>query len=439
MPRRRRHYPELRDVPRRWLLVDAADRILPELGGNLAAYATGQLERRGFELHLGTGLRAADANGVELTDGTVVPTATLVWTAGVRPQPARRRLGLPRRRARPHARRRAPARRRPREGAGRSATSPPCPTRPRPGTPTRPPASTPCARPGGWRATSLPSARGRPLRPYRYRMLGQTGDAGPAQGRRRAVRADPAARLRRLVVHPHLPPLPAAAPEPQAARRHRLDGGPVLPPRRGRAGIAGKAGAPGSAAAAALTRRPLDAASTAARMTATPAICQADGDSPRMIAPNMTVATGCSVRVIAVSAAGRRVSDARDQEPAEHLGREGEHHQPSGGPPPGRQVEIAQRGAGDEAHATAHDGGRVAQRRGRPAVAAALAQKQHVAGVGDAGEDAEDDAGHRAARRRPTRRSLPRSARRRPAPPGRRAPCAGWAARPRAPRPPAPP
>jgi NADH dehydrogenase len=90
-----RHYPELRAVPRRWLLVDAADRILPELGGGLAAYATGQLQRRGFELHLGSGLRAVDGHGAELADGTVVPAATVVWTAGVRPQPLAAELGLP--------------------------------------------------------------------------------------------------------------------------------------------------------------------------------------------------------------------------------------------------------------------------------------------------------------------------------------------------------
>jgi NADH dehydrogenase len=90
-----RHYPELQAVPRRWLLVDAADHILPELGGGLAAYATGQLERRGFELHLGSGLRAVDGHGAELADGTVVPAATVVWTAGVRPQPLAAELGLP--------------------------------------------------------------------------------------------------------------------------------------------------------------------------------------------------------------------------------------------------------------------------------------------------------------------------------------------------------
>ena len=90
-----RYYPELRDVPRRWLLVDLAPRILPELGGNLAPYATRQLERRGFELHLGTGVSSVDEHGVELSDGTVVPTATLVWTAGVRPNPLAAQLGLP--------------------------------------------------------------------------------------------------------------------------------------------------------------------------------------------------------------------------------------------------------------------------------------------------------------------------------------------------------
>ena len=90
-----RYYPTLRDVPRRWLLADAADHILNDLRGRLGEYAARQLERRGFELRLKTVLSAVDADGVELSDGERIATATLVWTAGVRPNPLIAELGLP--------------------------------------------------------------------------------------------------------------------------------------------------------------------------------------------------------------------------------------------------------------------------------------------------------------------------------------------------------
>ncbi len=90
-----RHYPSVRNVPRRWILADAADHILNDLRGRLGEYAADQLEKRGFDLRLNTVLRAVDADGVELSDGEHVPTATIVWTAGVRPNPLVAQLGMP--------------------------------------------------------------------------------------------------------------------------------------------------------------------------------------------------------------------------------------------------------------------------------------------------------------------------------------------------------
>jgi NADH dehydrogenase len=90
-----RHYPTLRNVPRRWILADAADHILNDLRGRLGEYAAEQLADRGFDLRLTTVVRAVDETGVELSDGERVPTATLVWTAGVRPNPLVAGLGLP--------------------------------------------------------------------------------------------------------------------------------------------------------------------------------------------------------------------------------------------------------------------------------------------------------------------------------------------------------
>jgi NADH:quinone reductase (non-electrogenic) len=90
-----RYYPRLREAAQRWVLVDAAPKILPEIPTRLGEYAAAQLRRRGIEIHVSTRLEAADDHGVQLSDGTRIETGTLVWTAGVRPNPALAGLGLP--------------------------------------------------------------------------------------------------------------------------------------------------------------------------------------------------------------------------------------------------------------------------------------------------------------------------------------------------------
>jgi NADH dehydrogenase len=90
-----RYYPRLRGAPQRWVLVDAAPAILPEIPSRLGEYAARQLERRGVEIHVSTRLESADETGVLLSDGTRIETGTLVWTAGVRASPMLADLGLP--------------------------------------------------------------------------------------------------------------------------------------------------------------------------------------------------------------------------------------------------------------------------------------------------------------------------------------------------------
>ncbi len=90
-----RFYPGLRDAPQRWVLVDAAPTILPEIPTRLGDYAAAQLAGRGVEIHVSTRLDSADAGGVVLSDGTRVETETLVWTAGVRASPSLAGLDLP--------------------------------------------------------------------------------------------------------------------------------------------------------------------------------------------------------------------------------------------------------------------------------------------------------------------------------------------------------
>jgi NADH:ubiquinone reductase (H+-translocating) len=88
-------YPELGPREMRWIMVEAADRILPEVGPEMAGYTAALLRGRGIEVRLRTRLTSAEGGRIELDDGEEFPAGTLVWTAGVAPSPLARQAGLP--------------------------------------------------------------------------------------------------------------------------------------------------------------------------------------------------------------------------------------------------------------------------------------------------------------------------------------------------------
>ncbi|MEU4686955.1 NAD(P)/FAD-dependent oxidoreductase [Streptomyces xinghaiensis] len=91
-----RHQPSLRDrEPPRWMLLDIAPRVLPGLPGHMADTAERVLTRRGVEVAMGVSVAEATKEGVRLTDDRFVPTHSLVWCVGVRPDPLVGDLGLP--------------------------------------------------------------------------------------------------------------------------------------------------------------------------------------------------------------------------------------------------------------------------------------------------------------------------------------------------------
>jgi len=90
-----RFYPALRKIPQRWVLVDAAPKILAEIPRRLGEYAARHLESRGVEIRVGTTLESYDGREAVLSDGTRIPARTLVWTAGVRANPLLAQLDLP--------------------------------------------------------------------------------------------------------------------------------------------------------------------------------------------------------------------------------------------------------------------------------------------------------------------------------------------------------
>ena len=88
-------YPRARLHGMRWILVEALDRVLPEVDLDLAAYAVRELRGRGIDIRLGARLEEAGERSVALSTGEQIATETLVWTAGVAPHPSLAALGLP--------------------------------------------------------------------------------------------------------------------------------------------------------------------------------------------------------------------------------------------------------------------------------------------------------------------------------------------------------
>jgi NADH dehydrogenase len=90
-----RYYPTLRDEPQHWVLIDAATKILPEIPRQLGDYAARQLSGRGVDIRVSTTLESVEPHAAVLSDGDRILTSTVVWTAGVRANPANELFGLP--------------------------------------------------------------------------------------------------------------------------------------------------------------------------------------------------------------------------------------------------------------------------------------------------------------------------------------------------------
>lgn len=82
-----RFYPHLREDMLRVVLVHPGAAILPELGEKLGVYAQKKLAERNVEIRVNTKVTGVSDYGVTLSDSTMIPTKTLVWTAGTSPNP----------------------------------------------------------------------------------------------------------------------------------------------------------------------------------------------------------------------------------------------------------------------------------------------------------------------------------------------------------------
>ncbi|WP_238420505.1 NAD(P)/FAD-dependent oxidoreductase [Streptomyces taklimakanensis] len=91
-----RYYHNIRPRDMKWILVEATDRILPEVGAAMGRYAVRELRGRNIDVRLETRLESCENRVAQLSDGSRHPCRTLVWTAGVKPHPVLAATDLPR-------------------------------------------------------------------------------------------------------------------------------------------------------------------------------------------------------------------------------------------------------------------------------------------------------------------------------------------------------
>jgi NADH dehydrogenase len=72
-----------RDV--RIVLIEAGSSLLAGLPAAMGRYTATNLAQRGITLIMGDGVTSLDDRAIHLASGTAIPTATVLWSAGVRP------------------------------------------------------------------------------------------------------------------------------------------------------------------------------------------------------------------------------------------------------------------------------------------------------------------------------------------------------------------
>ncbi|MDF2828624.1 MAG: FAD-dependent pyridine nucleotide-disulfide oxidoreductase, partial [Mycobacterium sp.] len=78
----------------RFVLLDMAEQVMPEVGDRLGAAAMRVLQERGIDVRLGMTLKEVHADHVILTDDSRIDTRTVAWVTGVTGAPLIADLGL---------------------------------------------------------------------------------------------------------------------------------------------------------------------------------------------------------------------------------------------------------------------------------------------------------------------------------------------------------
>jgi NADH dehydrogenase len=91
----RRDYATIGPDEPRIVLVEAIDRVLGSMPAHLSAFARDRLKLRRVEVRTGATVERITATDVRLKGGELIPTETVVWTAGVKADPRVAEWGLP--------------------------------------------------------------------------------------------------------------------------------------------------------------------------------------------------------------------------------------------------------------------------------------------------------------------------------------------------------
>jgi NADH:ubiquinone reductase (H+-translocating) len=90
-----RYYETIQPADMRWVLVEATDRIMPEVSPKMGRYTAKRLTQRGIEIFLHTRVVTMENGHVVLDDGTEFDADTIIWTAGVKANPVLQQTDLP--------------------------------------------------------------------------------------------------------------------------------------------------------------------------------------------------------------------------------------------------------------------------------------------------------------------------------------------------------
>lgn len=88
-------YPNVDESELEFHLIEAADRIMPEMPRERSEWVVQQMEERGTHVHLNTRVESAIDGVVRTSEGEAYETEVIVWTAGQRANPVLQNSDLP--------------------------------------------------------------------------------------------------------------------------------------------------------------------------------------------------------------------------------------------------------------------------------------------------------------------------------------------------------
>ncbi|MGA7369100.1 MAG: NAD(P)/FAD-dependent oxidoreductase [Nitrososphaeraceae archaeon] len=83
----RDYYHNLEETDAKIILINSGDRLLPEVPDELAGFTLRNLRANGVEVMLNTRVSGASSDNIGLNNGSAIPSHTLIWAGGVKPDP----------------------------------------------------------------------------------------------------------------------------------------------------------------------------------------------------------------------------------------------------------------------------------------------------------------------------------------------------------------